>query len=382
MPTAATLSAGGTANTTAGKGAQQAPAIVKPFVRASMEHRESTGIDISRALTTSDQDLGSYPIPAYGYLRSLFAVVTISGGVAGTAFQPDAPFSIIKNIVIQEPNGATIVQFNTGFELLAAQKYGGYRANNDPRSHPSFTTTLPNGTFLMRIPLELRGRDGLGALPNQNSAAAFQLRMTLAGSAAVYTTTPTTQPTVRIRIFAEEWDQPSVTSDGTANATTPPAMNTTQYWSTQVYPISVGQNTIRLTRVGNYVRNLVFTYRDVTGARIANSTTNWPDITQLFYDTRPFDTIQKDQWLSQVFERYQYGGRGLANNAAAGLDDGVFPYDFCHEFDGQVGMELNDLWLPTLSSTRLELQGTFGVAGTLTVQTNDVSTAGNVFMGG
>lgn len=381
MPTAATLSAGGTANTTQGKGAQQAPAIVKPFVRASMEHRESTGIDITRVMTTSDQDLGSSSIPAYGYLRSLFCLVTITGGVAGTAFTADAPFNILKNIVIQEPNGATIVQYNSGYELFLAHKYGGYRNMNDPRSHPSYATAIPNGTFLIRIPLELRGRDGLGSLPNQNSAAAFQLRMTLAGSGTVYTTTPTTQPTVRVRVFAEEWDQPAVTSDGTANQTTPPAMNTTQYWSSQVFPISVGQNMIRLTRVGNYIRNLLFVYRDVAGARIANSTTNWPDIVQLYYDTRPFDTIQKDQWLSQVHERYEYGGRSLANNGPMGIDDGVFPYDFCHEFDGRVGHELNDLWLPTLSSTRLELQGSFGVAGTLTVMTDDVSTAGNVFMG-
>jgi hypothetical protein len=101
---------------------------------------------------------------------------------------------------------------------------------------------------------------------------------------------------------------------------------------------------------------------------------------QAYLDTRPFDTIQADQWRNQIFERYGYGGRGLALNGPIGLDDGIFPYDLCHEFDGQVGMELNDGWMPTLSSTRLEIQGTFGVAGTLTVLTNDISVAGNVFM--
>ena len=380
MPTGATMTAGGTAQTSAGKGAQQAPVIVKPFYRATMEHRESA-LDLTKVMTTSDQDLGANPIPAYGYLRALYLVVTATGGVAGTAFTADSPFNVLKNIVIQEPNGATIVQFNSGYDLFVANKYGGYRANNDPRALPDFATSLPNFTFMVRIPLELRNRDGLGSLPNQNSAAAFQLRMTLAGSGTLYTTTPTTQPTVRVRVFAEEYDQPSVTSDGTANATTPPAMNTTQYISSQVFPIQAGQNMVRFTRVGNYIRNLWFVYRDATGARIANSTNAWPDITQLYYDTRPIDTIQAAQWRSQIFERYGYGGRGLANNAAMGIDDGVFPYDFCHEFDGQVGMELNDGWLETLSSTRFELQGNFVTAGTLTVITNDVSTAGNVFIG-
>lgn len=375
-----TVTSGGTAQATEGRGNPQASAIVKPFYRASMEHRESAGIDITRALTTSDQDLGAFPLPAYGYVRSVVILVDVTGGVAGT-FAADAPFNFLKNIAIQEPNGATIFQANNGYDAYLIDKFGGYRSNNDPRSYPSFTSAVPNASFMLRLPLELRNRDGLGALPNQNSAAAFQLRMTISASTTVYATAPTTLPTgVRIRAYMEEYDQPSVSSDGTPNQTTPPAMNTTQYWTPQIFPVSVGNNTIRLTRVGNYIRNLLFVYRDASNARILNSTTNWPDITQLFLDTRPFDTVQKNQWLNQQFERYGYGGRGLANNSAQGLEDGVFPYDFCHEFDGQVGMELNDGWLPTLSSTRLELQGTFNAAGTLTVLTNDVSVAGNVFM--
>lgn len=385
MPTGATMNTtGGTAQTTSGKGQSQAPAIVKPFVRASLEHRESAGLDVTRAMTASDQDLGSLPIPAYGYIRSLLLVVTVSGGAGTAVFSPDAPFNFLKNIVIQEPNGATIAQFNSGYDLFVANKYGGYRANNDPRAHPSFATNVAGGaaTFILRIPLELRLRDALGALPNQNSAAAFQFRATIAASTQAYSTPPpTTLPSIRVRAYAEEWDQPSVSSDGTANATTPPAMNTTQYWSSQVFPIVAGQNMIRLTRVGNYIRNLVFIHRDNAGARILNSTNAWPDQAQLFYDTRPIDTIQQDIWRGQVWERYGYGGQGRANNTFQGLDDGVYPYDFCHEFDGQVGMELNDGWLPTLSSTRLELQGQFATAGTLTVLTNDVSVAGNVFIG-
>jgi hypothetical protein len=85
-----------------------------------------------------------------------------------------------------------------------------------------------------------------------------------------------------------------------------------------------------------------------------------------------------------MYERSGYGGAvGAtipANDAAQGLDNGVFVYDFMHEFDGMLGRENRDLWLPTLGSTRLELQGSFGAAGTLTVLTNDVAIAGNVFI--
>jgi hypothetical protein len=194
----------------------------------------------------------------------------------------------------------------------------------------------------------------------------------------VYSTPPpTTLPNVRVRVISEEWDQPAISSDGTANMTTPPAMNTTQFYTKQIYPVVAGQNTIRLTRVGNYIRNLFFVYRDTTNARVLNSTNNWATPAQLFYDTRPIDTVVDVIWRKTLKERYGYFG---AVEAAGGLDNGAYIYDFCHEFDGSVGYELNDLWLPTLSSTRLEIQGSFGVAGTLEVITNDVAIAGNVFL--
>ncbi|UGC97980.1 major capsid protein [Rhodococcus phage P19] len=380
MPSAMTTS-GGTANgTSPAQGQPQAAIAAKSFVRASMEHRESAGIDVQRAITASDQDLGSFPIPAYGYIRSLLLYVTVSGGAGTAAFQKDAPWNILKNIIIQEPNGATIAQFNSGYDLFLANKWGGYRYANDPKTKFDYNTNVTGGSisFMLRIPLELRGRDGLGSLPNQNAAAAFQLRATLSSAATVYSTNPTTLPNVRLRVVAEEWDQPAVSSDGSPNQTTPPAMNTTQYWTKQIYPVSVGQNTIRLTRVGNYLREVIFIYRDATNARVSYASNNWPSPAVLYYDTRPTDNVLDVVWRGTMQERTGYIASTV--DSANGLDDGVFVYDYAHEFDGSIGYELNDGWLPTLSSTRLEIQGTFGVAGTLEVLTNDVSVAGNVFI--
>lgn len=384
LMTAGTSGSGQTSGGTA-QGTQpgQTPQVAAPksFVRASMEHRESGGYDKTVQIGASDQDLGAIPLPAYGYLRSVSLLIECTGGAGTATFQADAPFNALKNITIAEPNGAVIAQFNSGYDLYLANKYSGYRGWNDPRQMPDYSTNVTGGNFsvLLRIPLEINQRNGLGSLPNQNAAAAFQLRATLSAASTVYGTAPTTLPNVRIRVIMEEWDQPAVSSDGTANSTTPPAMNTTSYWSPQVYPVVAGSNTIRLTRVGNYIRNLLFVYRDTTNARVLNSTGNWADPINLYYDTRPIDNIVAKNWRRTVYERSGYGNGG-AVETAGGLDNGVYPYDFCHEFDGSYGMELNDGWLPTLASTRLEIQGSFGVAGTLTVLTNDVSVAGNVFM--
>src|SRR5690606_41788415 len=65
---AATQQPSGNAGKTSGGNNQKVMPTV-PFVRASAQHREPTGIDVSKTLTTSDQDLGVHDIPAYGYVR-------------------------------------------------------------------------------------------------------------------------------------------------------------------------------------------------------------------------------------------------------------------------------------------------------------------------
>lgn len=392
MPTVATT-AGGSAQTRRPAGSQNAPvAAVVPFVRASAKHREPTGIDISRVLTTSDQDLGVFDIPAYGYVRNIVLLVTASGGTGGSpavTSTEDAPFTALKNIAFTEPNGATISQFNTGHDMYLANKWGGYNpvVGADPKASPVYSaipTTGAGFAFMLRIPVEMNMRDALGSLPNQNAAATFKLRLTLAKVADLMAgTLPTTLPTVRVRAYLEAWDQPETQVAGATNQITPPAMNTTGFWSSQVYNFNAGQQTIRLTRVGNYIRNLIFVVRRAGTSR-ANGHSDIADPTTLYLDTRPLDIIEPNNWRNQMYERSGFGGAvGTtvpANDSPRGLDNGVYVYDFTHEFDGTLGQENRDLWLPTLGSTRLELQGSFANAGTLTVLTNDVAIAGSVFM--
>jgi len=390
VPTAATVTAGGTQGDTrrGGRGQQVVPTV--PFIRASAEHREPTGIDISRQITGADQDLGVFDVTAYGYLRSLVILLQATGGTTTSAVgAEDAPFNALKNIALTEPNGATLFQATSGYGLHLAHKWGGYRSSRgaDFRASPSFSAiaaSTGNFTVMFRLPVELNLRDGLGSLPNQNAAATFKLRLTLAASSTIYASgTLTTLPTVRTRAFLEAWDQPQLDSQGATNQATPPAMNTTQFWSEQIFNVSAGQQTIRLTRVGNYLRNLVFVYRRAGTSR-ANGNSDWPDPLTLYLDTRPLDIIEITNWRHQMAERTGYGASlgatTPANDTAQGLDNGVYVYDFSHEFDGELGRENRDLWLPTLGSTRLELQGSFANAGVLTVYTNDVAIAGTVFI--
>lgn len=393
MPTAATQQPTGNAgNRQNGNGQKVMPTV--PFIRASAKHREPTGIDVSRVLTTSDQDLGVYDIPAYGYVRNLVILVTASGGTGGApaaTLTESGIFAALKNIYLTEPNGAVIHQFDSAYQLYLANKFGGYGhvVGSDPKADPQYTNAaaaFAGFSYMLRIPVELNTRDGLGALPNQNAAATFKLRMGLAKVADIAGgTLPTTLPTVRVRVFLEAWDQPEVSSAGATNQVTPPAMNTTQFWSSQTYNVNAGQNTIRLTRVGNYVRNLIFTLRRAGTSRVnGEADLMAADPVYLYLDTRPLDIIEPNNWRNTMYQRSGFGGSVGATTPAAdsarGLENGVRVYDFMHEFDGTYGHENRDLWLPTLGSTRLEVQFNSANAGTLEVLTNDVAIAGSVFI--
>jgi hypothetical protein len=146
MPTAATT-AGGTRQETGGKGNKATrPVATVPFIRASAEHLEPAGIDVARIITGNVQQLGVFDIPAYGYVRSIVLLVEATTGTGtGAVAAEDGPWSVLQDIALTEPNGAVIAQFNNGFELFLANKWGGYRPNNDPRSSPVFSAVAGTG---------------------------------------------------------------------------------------------------------------------------------------------------------------------------------------------------------------------------------------------
>jgi len=51
---------------------------------------------------------------------------------------------------------------------------------------------------------------------------------------------------------------------------------------------------------------------------------------------------------------------------------GVYVYSFCDDLDGQSGFEMRNALLPTTVATRLEVDGSWAAAGSLTVLINDI----------
>jgi hypothetical protein len=379
MPTA--VSTGTPANVqTAQNGQKAAPTAVVPFIRASGLHRESVW-DNSYTLGTSQVDIPPIDINAYGYMRSVVILVTTTTAGGGTSVTTveDGPFNLLQNIQLQQPNGFPFVQLSSGYHLYLINKLGGYQGYNDPKivnySYSNGSGTAPTLGFMLRIPVEMNIRDALGSLPNKNAAAPFKLKMSLNTLANVFGGSPTS-PTIRVRVILEAWDQPPDIINGQTAQVTPPAMNTIQYWTEQPISVSGGQFNARLTRMGNYLRMIIPVLRRSSGTR-ANGQSDWPDPLTVLIDQRNQDYILKPLWLQDWYEKWGYSGTA---DAAGGPENGVFPYDWCHEFDGRVGHENRDLWLPTIEATRFELSGSWANAGVVTVLTNDVAPQGNVFV--
>lgn len=340
-----------------------------PFTRASMEHTEQGNLDVTTAaLGANSVQLNAVDVPAYGFLRGYLLHVEALGGTGAAAvYQPDAPWSAIQEISLADINGQPIFGPLSGYDLFLVNKWGGYGVFSDPTLFPEYIAPAVTGnySFMLRIPLELDVRDGLGSIANMNAGANFQVRATLAPSTAVYSTPPTGAPTVRVRGYIEAWAAPTdYDEDGHPQATQPPALGTVQFWSRNPPPVNAGQQNVRLVRVGNYIRGIILVMRNAAGARVASL----PDPFTVMWDSRIVYQESLAVRRKLMFERY-----GQA------ADTGIIVLDNMHDFDGHAGQEQRDLWWRTAQSTRLEVQGSFGVAGTLGVLTNDVAPDGDIF---
>jgi len=165
-------------------GQGRAPAMPPiPFTAAAHEHSEPVITDATLAIGAAQQPRGPYDVPAFGFLRHVFMEVILSGGTIGAGvLSPDYPFNILQNITLSDVNGAPIFGPLDGYAALWANIVGGYAFRQDPRLGPWYVGTI-NGSFWLRIPVEISRHNGYGALANQNAAASYKLSWTLATSA-------------------------------------------------------------------------------------------------------------------------------------------------------------------------------------------------------
>lgn len=330
-----------------------------PFIRASHRYLEQA-FDVSSLIGAASLDLGPFDVPPYGYIRAIRLLVTASGGaLGGGAVTADFPWPYIRRITLQDTNGFPLVYPLTGYQLFLANLVGGYRGFNDPTLHPDYVGTI-NASFMLRLPVEITPWDGFGSLANQNPQSPFRVAITTGTVTDLITGGAPTAPTVRIRGYLEAWSPvPAADMNGRPQETAPPGHGATQYWSVETPNVASGTVQVPIRRTGNLIRNLILVFRDA-GAR---SATVEPDDLTLRWDGRNVRIREPVQLMRADF-------RDATNT---NLPVGVIPYIFTDDQDGTAGYESRHLYLPTVPSTRLEFEGTFGAAGTVEIITNDIA---------
>ena len=355
-----------------GRGPQPAAIPRIPFTAAAHEHVEPA-FDVTQLLGASAVQLGPFDVPAFGYLRHIVLVATGSGGTLGAGvLSADHPWNVIQSISLSDVNGAPIFGPVDGFAALQANIFGGYGgARPDPRVASTYSNTI-NGSFLLRIPVEIQRSTGLGALANQNAAASYKVAITVNPSTVVYSTAPTTPASWRFRAFLEAWTLPNeVDVAGRPQAMLPPAHGTTAYVSSFSRSTVVGANTVLLPRVGNLIRSLVFIAR-TAAAGTPRDDTVFPDPVTLNWDARAlFNQFPQTYIIHRMLEQLAQSTNQAAT--ANSRDTGVFAINYANIEHGIAGDDEPTLWLPTVQSTRLELTGTAATAGTIQAITCDVA---------
>lgn len=356
-----------------------------PFVRASKWHIEQSNQQSNIALTAAQQTF-NFPIASYGFLSALLITCVATGGTGTVAVAyEDAPWSTFASVLFQDVNGAPIWQLS-GWESYIASKYGGYRlfppdgygASGSPANAVSelalytYQAVQTSGNFKFLLPLFFEfGVGGLGCLPNMDASARYNLQLVVAaaGTASstgpVYTTLPTTLPTMSITIEILARSQPPATDMfGNTNSVAPPAVGTVSYWTKQTVTQQLGANTPQLTRVGNIIRGHIFVWRNANGTRATAETGG--DVPSVF----EFDWDVGQRYVANIATL-----RHIFGYAAFGMDfpNGVMGLMDTTDPDKLGIAEYGDEWMATVGATKLVLRYTTTAGGgALSVLCNDI----------
>jgi hypothetical protein len=288
--------------------------------------------------------------PVGGYVRFYPLYIFATGGSGSAAVaSADAPWNVIQNLFLRDPFGQPIIQAD-GYSLYLIDLYGGQSGmlgfGNQSTTLPSYAAIAATGNFQVRfhIPFELDS-SGYCSLPAMNAASQPSIWVQLNPSTVVYTTAPTTVPTLQLQLDEEFWAAPI---DNPQFA--PPDVGSSAQWSVTKAPTGIANNQFQrvvLPRVGALTSTLILILRDSTGARIDG----WPATDMsLWVDGVPH---LYENWLERLDKMYIAFG--------VTRPTGVIVYTFRNSVQTAVSTaDTYDLILPTSPATLLEMVGTWG----------------------
>ena len=197
-----------------------APAPAKPGAKGQQPVRKRSflvgtqevieGQDYDNSVTAYGQSFPNWSLTATGWLKGIWldVLITVAGNAVATVVAAENyPLNILGNIQLNDVNNEAIFGPFDSYTAMLTNKYGGYFNAEDPVTAATYyrvaltSTNAAAGSahFSLWIPLEIVRRDPLGPVASVNNTASLTLVMSANTSAALFTTPPTSAPTVRIR---------------------------------------------------------------------------------------------------------------------------------------------------------------------------------------
>ena len=372
------------------------PGNMIPFTRATTPRAQAQDTTGPIAQTANQQNIEiTMQGSGYAYGVDLFVNVATSANAATTAFFEDGPWSILASVVFKDVQGE-LVNLD-GFSLRLANLYCGYATIredvNGPTGAPVATPGITGssdssvyqgvtgaggtgGTISLHLwlPIATNRRDMIGVLGNQDRAMRYQLRTDIAGSAAVYSTPPTTLGNVTIRRTYHSLTVPDEKNgNGATQERVPPKFGILHY-TTKNRNVGVpnGGSTVNhpLARLGNTIRVIILVMRS-NGTRAA-AEANLPTLVTFQLGDIPIFSETPAHRRRVMFERFGF-------DAPAG----VLVYDAITDFVLIAGAELGEdfYWTNGLVNAQFVISYPAGFGSTnnsLDVITDDLQVPDNI----
>lgn len=345
----------------------KAPVQQGQFRKGTQPTFLATGFSQSLTMTTATQQIATWQLPTSNILRCIYLEVklTTSGNSATVAFNtPDAPLNIFSTVNFTDNTGTSLVGSFDSYTLSVVQKYGGYDSSADMRASAIYSATTGSGStggsanMCFRIPVEVVNRTGFGSLENTSSNSPLQLQLVLNSSSAVYSTAPTTLPTVTISAtLGGYWQGPPSNA-----AQAPQNFGTTSYWQRGTSNGLNGSQNYTLPNVGLGLpqRTWVFLNYASGGAR---SDADFPSPLQVNFRGNILSQRTQNLWTDEMSRSYGY--TSTTKDTANGLDTGVYVLPFSQDFTRKPGDELGNGYLNTATGDPVTLIGSWGGSSTL-----------------
>lgn len=387
---------------------QQAAPQPRSFLVGTQEVIE--GQDYDQTVAAYGTNFLNWTFTATGWLKGIWLdfLITVAGNAVATVVAAENyPYNILGNIQLNDINNEAIFGPFDSYIMTIINKYGGYFNAEDPMTAgtayrvalTSTNTGAGSSHFTGWIPLEIVRRDPIGPVASVNNTAALTLVMSTNTSSNMFTTPPTSAPSVRIRgtqVFY--WEPKATDKQGRPISKKPMAAGTTQYWTMGNLPFSGGANNQQVnTGLGYPWRNYIWMLVRSAGTR-AQGELDWPDpITGIKFEANMlYSQYLKSLWNRRMGLDYGYRNTNLQQTNPAdarfadvaavgtqavftepGLETGVKVMNWNSDFAfGKPGSETRRTYLVTSPGSNWIWNGSLGNAGTMFSIVNYIAPSG------